>query len=196
MIRRLSCFIGLFLSTPLFLPAGCGGTPAPGTSPPVTGTIRGQTFTLGDQISAVISGKDGNGAGIELYSTPGVCADISAGRALQSTQAIVISVAVKDAAQGTTGPSGPGTFPVVGPSSTPPSGPLASVLFVNVGADCSQTIVASGASGSVTLTSVDGAAFAGSADVTFDSGDHLAFEFSTTACAAIGSPPGASGSCP
>jgi hypothetical protein len=51
-----------------------------------------------------------------------------------------------------------------------------------------ETIVATGVSGTVTLTSVDAGAFAGSADVTFDSGDHLAFEFSTTPCSALGSP--------
>jgi len=64
---------------------------------------------------------------------------------------------------------------------------MAFVAFVTQDATCQEVSAqsATGATGTVTLTSVNNGAYAGSFDVVMDSGDHVTGSFNAANCAGI-----------
>lgn len=163
-----------------FALVGSGCSTGAGT---VIGPIRGKTFAVGEELSAVVS--DGL-MRILLTTAPDVCAQLSAGRAVKNVQALEIVLFQNVTA--------PGTFPVVFPSdhggcvgtcpTYPPLG-SATVGYDETDANCITTIEAVGLGGTITVTSVNQGAYTGSGKVDFGDDLPVTFEFTTTACPAL-----------
>jgi hypothetical protein len=165
------------IGTLLFALAACGGSSSGGF------TIRGQSFSAVETISAaqVVSGS-GSGV-IVLSSRTGSCALAASNTKAKSAKGLVITVSDSAAIAA-------GSFPV---TTTVGSGKSANVEFVSLDATCTDVAgqEATATSGSVTLTKVSGNALGGTFDLTFDSGDHVTGSFDGTACAGLVSSSGA-----
>ncbi|HUJ28891.1 MAG TPA: hypothetical protein VLW85_22880 [Myxococcales bacterium] len=173
----------------MLLLAACGGGGAQ-VGATFSGTVKGQPFTPADAQStrgtATFSvGTAGVGA-IALTSFAGVCASLTANTEPKSTTDLVLLVSDVNLStlQGSA-PTQPATYTVYDFSG---SGlPPAHLAYVSYGvndASCVEQpgLSATGKSGTVTLTRVQGGAYSGSFDVTFDSGDHATGTFDTAEC--------------
>lgn len=163
--------------------AGCGNG---GTH--VDGTIKGGTFAASDAISAVFTqsaqGVSSTSATILVSTTGGVCDVISGGHAPAGSQSLVINLFDVDAKSGAvTAPSAAGTYTVATQSSIAPHS--AGVAWISLDKTCAKT-QALGVSGTVTLSSASSNGYAGSFDLTLDSGDHVTGHFDSTSCNAFG----------
>jgi hypothetical protein len=154
------------------------------------GTVTGPgSFQPSDTISASVTMSDGNGgtssyAWIVLASTSGLCADAGASPPIDRKQQKFTTIALRDVAGATsTTPAAPGTYTIYpNTGSEPPKS--ASLSTGQLDATCQpiDASSASGESGTVTLTSLSGGVFAGSFDVTLNTGDHITGTFQPKAC--------------
>jgi len=151
---------------------GCGGSSSGG----VSFTIRGQSFTAVETISAVQTTSGTTFGVVALSGRSGSCALAASNTNPKNTKILVIAVTDNFAAATT------GAFTVAATS-----GKLASVKFISYDATCGDISAqeAMGVSGTITLTSVSGNALAGTYDITFDSTDHITGSFTGTACAGV-----------
>jgi len=174
--------------------AACGGDDGRGSTPvdgstaggtTVTGTIHGLDFGIVDAASAVAHNGTGTSsfATIILSSHSGICADANADVIRANRRELVLFVGV-GSGNSLAAPTSTGTFAVASPG----NGPYSTVTAEVVDGACAPVTsdTASAVSGSTTLTAIDGDRFAGTFDVTFDSGDHVTGSFDPQGCAAIG----------
>ena len=167
--------------------AGCSSS----TPATFTGSIHGVTFTASDAVSGPASlqlGTTNVSAGaVVITSWSGVCSDISQNppQQMKNSSYFIIVLGVFT---GTTisAPSAAGTYTVFAGTGTPPTN-LALVLFNQTDAQCNtvQATTAEAASGTVTLSGLNGSSYSGSFDVTMNSGDHVTGSFNATGCAAL-----------
>jgi hypothetical protein len=149
---------------------GCGG--GGGSS---SFTIRGQSFSAVETISAVQT-TSSSSVGVVIFSgRSGICALAASNTNPKNTKGLLIVV------------SNNGTALVAGAYTVTASfsaGKIALVQFVSYDNTCGDITAqeANGVSGTVTLTSVSGNALAGSYDITFDSTDHITGSFTGTGC--------------
>jgi hypothetical protein len=185
---NLRAILGAML---LSLLIGCGSGSS-GSSASVNGTIRGKTMQVADTISvggATLQTSTGpiNAGVIAFSSSGGICGKVTAGQQPKSTQYLIFFVVDVNLTTGqTSAPVAAGAYTVFSGAGQPPS-KLAEVLYSQTDTNC-QAIVAAGAaglSGTVTLTSVSGGSYAGTFDVTLDSGDRITGSFSASNCAAL-----------
>ena len=152
----------------------------------------GGAFTTGDTISASVTLDDGGGgtssvARIVIASTPGLCSDAGATPPIDRAQQKFITLELADVAGATTTtPTAAGTYAIYPNTGSRPA-KSASFVTGSLDADCMTVDAAdaSGQSGTVTLASVTGDAFAGSYDVVLNTGDHVTGSFTPRACPAL-----------
>ena len=167
--------------------AACGGGSS--ASATFTGTIHGQNFAPKEAISAttaISSGSTSTIGVIVVANNTGLCHDVAANQTPKNLAGLLLTVGDVNTSTGaSTAPTAPGVFTISSSSAQPKS---AFVAFEVTDASCKDISAqdAVGASGTVTLTSVSGGAYAGSFDVVMDSGDHVTGSFSATNCASIG----------
>jgi hypothetical protein len=172
MILRASALAGLVCSS--LATGACQGARSIDV-----GTVAGKSFSAPEQISATTAGSQ---AVLQLDSLPGACGALGAGQKLKSGQRMTITLSQGGA------PVAPGVFTVVAAASG--TGPIATVLYEEADAACTIVAEVHGLHGTVTLGSADASGFSGSADVTLDTADHVAFSFATSPCSALGSATG------
>jgi hypothetical protein len=166
--------------------AGCSSTSSGGD---VSGDVPGGTFELADSISATITTSDGAGdtssvAQIVMASTTDLCGDAGATPPIDRKLERYITILLRDVnGASTTAPVAPGSYTIYPDSGTEPP-KSASLLVGGLDGSCQPNDAAAAAaqSGTVTLTSVAGGAFAGSFDVVLNSGGHLTGSFDPGAC--------------
>jgi len=199
LIRALS-----LVSFPVLV--ACGAGTSTQTPARVDGTLAGQPFAAADAISAVNGNTAGSAAYVVISDDTGLCplytsvedggtAATQPGVTSIKILAVVLTV-IDVATNRAAAPTGPSTFDIIDPSvlgSGSPSDHVGLVQYLvadqagNESSACSM-----GKSGTVTLTSADGNAFAGAGDVTMDCGDRLTFQFDAAPCAALETPQGSS----
>ncbi|MFT3775193.1 MAG: hypothetical protein QM820_58340 [Minicystis sp.] len=167
---------------------GCGGSPPPTTTSTVEGTVRGESYSPGDAISAVVTKDDVTALTVFLSTEPSTCDIVKAHTATANARFIALTMFHFDASSVTgTAPQGPAVFTILGPNdSMPPAdGNIASAFYFENDGDCQGQKQADAVSGTITLASIDGGASAGKADLELDTGDHLVVDFQATACGAL-----------
>jgi hypothetical protein len=170
----------------LALAAGCGTS---ASSASVVGTVHGQALTPTDAISATASVALASGtvpAAALIFSDAGaLCTKVTANQEPASARALLLFLADADPVTGgITAAAGTGTWSIfiVG-SGNPPAHFAVASFGVNDEA-CHQIAAqsAGAVAGTVTLTRNDSSSYAGSYDLTFDSGDRVTGSFDTAAC--------------
>ncbi len=151
-----------------------------------SGQVPGGTFSIVDQISAVVTDGDSgtSDARIRLASTGGLCSDASATPPIDRKQQRFITIALRDVSGAMkTAPTAPGTYTIYPNTGSEPakSASLETGAFdatcESVDADAGQ-----GQSGTVALTSVTGGAFVGTFDVVLNTGGHITGSFDPEPC--------------
>lgn len=174
MSRRLAFFLAL---------VGCSQTTA--GSGTVLGTVRGQVYSVADAMAGTrISGAD-TYADIFLADRAGLCQAASQYGTRKGLHGVRIDL-YESTAQGDRAPAGPGTYTVVaigGPISARRAYVEARTTDENCAYVASQSARAT--SGTVSLTRVSNGSYAGTLDVTLESGDRLAGSFDAPDCPAI-----------
>ena len=177
------------LSITLFLLAGaCGGGDSSGGS--LSGTIHGQSFMIQDVISAVVTitppgSPTLHEAVIVMANAKDLCADAMSSTEHPNEKAVVIQLTDINGTTSNT-PTASGTYSVYQGSGTPPA--KAAFFDVSVSdATCKDVTAqsATGASGTVTLSSLSGNRFSGNFDLVLDSGDHVTGSFDPRECPAL-----------
>lgn len=160
----------------------CGGSGGnaggPAGSATFSGSIHGAPFVPRDAISANVSGLAGQSGAVVLSSTPGLCSQLTGGKAPKDTQLLIVTALKQQPDHTTAAPTSPGTYTVFALDSA------AFAVFVSLDTSCQDrgpSADAFGSSGSVTFTSV-GDRYAGSFDLTFDATDHGTGTFDAPGC--------------
>lgn len=161
--------------------AACGGS---GSG--FSGTVKGVAFTPADQESGsapLTVGSSSTAGVVFIANQTGLCAAATAGHKAKSASGYLFLLEDVNTTTGaTTAPTAPGTYSISGSAAK-----SAFVAFDTTDASCNNISAqsATGASGTVTLTSVSNGAYAGNFDVIFDSNDHVTGSFSATNCAGL-----------
>ena len=172
--------------------AACGGGSG-SAGATFSGAVKGQTLSPKDSISSPATvllpiGGTAGVAAIVLGDDGALCTKVTANTEPRNGKALILLLADVNPNLIASAPAGTGTFTVYDFSAGLAGGlPPAHAAVVSFGVDdasCVQddTKSATGKSGSVTLTRNSGGSYAGSYEVTFDSGDHVTGTFGTTAC--------------
>lgn len=172
----------------LFVIAATGCTSSSSGGGNVSGQTPGGSFDLADTISATVSisesGDTTSSAQILLASTSNLCSDASASPPIDRKGQRFILIDLRDVSGGTkTAPAAPGTYTIYPDTGTEP--PKAASLTTGGYDGSCQSVDAAAAqaqSGTVTLTSVTSGVFAGSFDVTLNTGGHLTGSFDPNPC--------------
>ena len=165
--------------------AACGGGSS--SSVTVTGTVKGQPIVAAENTSGNVTfpGTTTIIGAIAITSKTGICTAAAANKEPNSLRSVIILVGTRTAGSTSNSPpTDPGTYTVT------TSGSETKFAYVSVGqtdATCTtiDAQVAQATSGTVTLTKVSNGSYAGSFDVTLDSGDHITGTFDATNCAAL-----------
>src|SRR5438105_3070435 len=166
--------------------AACGTDRVSGT---FVGTVHGETLSPADSISdpatvMFTSGFTPVGA-IVLSDASGLCTRVSANRDAKGARALTLFLSDVNAQDGTIGPpAGTGAYPVfvVGSGSPPAHFSVAAFSASDLLCKKIPDKSAAAVSGSVTLTRNADGAYAGSYDLTFDSGDRVTGSFDAATC--------------
>ncbi len=160
-----------------------------------TGTVRGQTFSPKDAISAntTISTASGpaNVAAIVLVNQTGLCGDVNQNKEPKNSQYFAITLGVLQGGAFVT-PTATGDFAVYSGSGSPSSSNIAIVGSRTTDAQCKYiaSYDAMGASGTVHLSSISNGAYSGAFDVNVQgssgAADHVTGTFSASNCAILG----------
>jgi hypothetical protein len=181
----------------LILVGGCGDAPASVDAAPlprpdspvqtgsgtIMGTVRGAPVAVADVASSVAHGGNGNTfAGVFLSTAPDICMDVAA--RVKRAGSTLFFISLVDATSMTASvPSAPGTYAI----QSTPSG--LSSLLGSLPYDAGCNVIAAqqvkATSGTVTLTSIVGDVFAGTFDVTLDTGDRITGTFAPGGCRAL-----------
>lgn len=149
----------------------------------VNGTIRGNSYPIAESISATLTSpasSKGSAAAIVMTSSTDVCQP--PGAQIQHPGETTVVILLVD---GNAAPTAPGTFTARDLNSEAPPPTRAAILYTSIlSSACSNNAddQTSAVSGTVTLTSVGGGAYAGHFDVLLDSGDHVTGSFSPMVC--------------
>jgi len=165
----------------------CGGSA--GTT--VTGNLRGSPLPVADSLSSNVNIRAGNttlnlGA-IVISTMSNLCTNLSAAKETKNARTLLFFVGDYNAGtQSATAPAVAGTYVVSsasGAGGAPPA-KFALVTYQETDASCQgiDASRASGASGTITLTSANSGSYAGSFDVTFNDQDHVTGTFGATNC--------------
>jgi hypothetical protein len=149
----------------------------------VTGTIRGQQVVIVDAVSGFSPSQGstpGSFAGVMMSTAPQICSDVKQHIDRAGSTTIVMQLLDATATR-IQAPTAPGTYVIT----TTLSGPVASYGALTRDATCGVQSGTPATSGTVTLTSVVGEIYAGTFDVTLESGDHVTGTFSPGACPAL-----------
>lgn len=155
----------------------------------VHGTVKGYALNPSDAISAEAVVNLGFGtlptAAIVLSDAGHLCGKADANVEPKSAGALVFFL------DDVTGPSitaaaGTGAYPVYVTGSGQPGPRIAYASFGYNDATCKETLFAQAVSGAVTLTANRPGVYAGTFDLTFDSGDHVTGTFETAGCPSLG----------
>ena len=149
----------------------------------------GGGFEIADTISATVSTSDGAGgsssiARIVLGSTGNLCSDAGASPSIARKGAHYVTIELGDVTGSTrTAPTAAGTYTIYPDTGSEPA-KSASFDVTALDQTCQplDADTGSGQSGTVTLTSVTAGVFAGSYDVTLNTGDHVTGSFTPSAC--------------
>ena len=154
-------------------PSSSGGTVA------ITGSLDTVSLAgMDNALAAVVTTS--KGAGLDILLTEGAdCAAVGAGDTADATYFELFLSAV-DANGNFVAPTGPATFDE-DPSS---AGPYVEADVEALGSDCAQTTAAQFATGTVTVTALQGGVATGSVDLVSGS-DHATGTFTTTACSGV-----------
>lgn len=174
------------LAALLLAAAACGGG---GASATFTGAIAGQTMRPTDAISspATVAFASGTApvAAIVISDAGALCTRLAANLEPKSSRALILFLADVNGATGAIqAPSGTGTYLLFTFGSGAPPGHFAVASFGVNDASCKQIAAqsATAVSGTVTLTGNSNGAYAGTYDLSFDSGDRVQGAFHTAAC--------------
>jgi hypothetical protein len=173
---------------------GCSSSSASSSPGDVNGTIRGNAYLVAGAFSATVTrGLFGDEGVIVMSNSTDLCMPPDV-RSLHPGEQF-LQIELEDAKSPTgTAPAAPGTYTAFKPGgqAPPPTGqpPVAkeALLFTSsLDAQCAENAnaQATAVSGSVTLTAVVGGVYAGTFDVTLDSGDHITGSFNPTMCAQL-----------
>lgn len=169
---------------------GCSSSSASSSPGDVNGTIRGNAYPVADAISATVVQGFGTAGFIVMSNSTDLCAPPDTRIVHPGEQFFQIDL-VDDKAPTGVAPTAPGIYTAFkqGGQEPPPTGqpPVSkgATLFTGIlDAQCAGDANAQAAavSGSVTLTAVGGGVYAGTFDVTLDSGDHITGSFNPTMC--------------
>ena len=192
----------------LALAIGCGGGGSTAGSASFTGTVRGQSFSPKETLSAdatinTSAGSASVGA-IILTDQTSTCSHAGANSESKNSKYFVIALGelqVTGSSVAIVKPTGPGNFGVYATSSggLPPS-KLAIVVSETSGADCKDTasLEAVGTGGTVRVTSISNGAYSGDFNITLTEGngngdpksggatDTVSGTFTAAACPSLG----------
>jgi hypothetical protein len=168
----------------MLLTIGCGGD-----STHVDGTITGTRFVAKEALSATVTQTFGDRtvswAAIAISPESGICGTLGAGGVPKSTRLLLLSLADLDEAGVAHAPATAGTYTIVAQQTeTPPPHP-ASAVWMSLDGACQAAAPAPSRSGSVVLSNVANGSYDGSLELTFDNGDRITGQFSTTNCATL-----------
>jgi len=169
---------GILLS--LLFGCGSGG----GSNNSVNGTRLGNSMQAADATSAngtiaqsTTPPSNLNAGIIGISSVGAICSKVTAGQAPKSSQFLLLVVVDFNGAQ-SSAPTAPGTY-TVSPTATKRAG----AQYIQLDANCQNTVGnVFATSGTVTLTSVNNGSYAGTFDLTLNSGDHITGSFSASNC--------------
>ncbi len=169
----------------------CGG----GGSTSVNGNIRGSSLPVSDTLSANVniklsSSQSFQAGAIFISNMSNVCSNATAGKVSKNSRMLGFVVSdYSSSTQTTSAPTSAGAYPVVATtfSSSAPPPKFAFVSYGETDASCQNISgkTATGASGTINLTSVSGGNYAGTFDLTLDEGDHLTGSFNGSNCAGL-----------
>jgi len=174
----------LMSASVLLAALSCGGGGPTVGSATSTGSIRGQSLAPRDATAGTVAfsanGVAGRVALIAITSAPGICSMLAGGKEPRSTQYLVLAAFRLQPDYSPVPPPSPGTYPV---------GALtienAVARFAATDANCQLVGLGTGATdGSITFTSV-GNRYAGSYDLTFESGDRVTGTFDAPVCGGV-----------
>lgn len=175
-MRKFTSSLGLVVAL-----CGCGTDSSPGS---VSGTIKGQKYSVSDAISASVTINGGHVGVVALGNKSGLCADVMAGKQPPNLSLFIISMTQLNGITLAT-PTTTGTFQIY-QSGQPPA--LAASIATHVyDASCNeiQNWASTAITGTVDLTHISGEAYDGHFDVVMDQGDHITGTFSGEACPAL-----------
>jgi hypothetical protein len=166
--------------------AACGGGSA---SNSVSGNIQGSPFPVSDTISGNVTFSTltttTNMGAIIMTSSPGnLCSNQTESRQIKNSRRLAISVADRSGSGTIAAPAAAGTYAVVDAKVNTTLPKFAWVTYVETDATCHSIALKQlgGASGTVTLTTVNSGSYAGSFEITFDNGDKITGSFSASNC--------------
>jgi hypothetical protein len=174
-----------------FACGGGGGSAASGLS--INGTIGGRTYAPAEGLAGPVSYNGLNAGAVLLTNNTGLCAKVASGQEPKNSQYFFIGLAeVDQSSLSTHAPTTTGDYTVWSLSGLPPS-KTAVVAATVTDSSCLPiaTSEARGASGKVTLTSIQGGAYAGTFDVVLQRNDgtaatdHVTGTFTSTLCASL-----------
>lgn len=181
MTRHLAAF--------LTAAAACGNGSGSAT---FNGTVHGQSMTPKDYISspATVSFASGTApvAAIVISDAGAACTRLAANQEPKSSRSLVIFLSDVDRGSGVFGvPSGLATYTVFTVGSGAPPTHFAVASFGVNDASCNQIAAqsATAVAGAVALTGIADGAYAGTYDLSFDSGDRVTGAFNTAVCRAL-----------
>lgn len=158
----------------------------------ISGQLPGGSFQPADTVSATITTSDGAGgtasfAHVVLASTSSVCADAGASPPIARKGQRFITIDLRDVTGATSAaPAAPGSYTIYPDTGSEP--PHSATLVTGaLDATCQPDDVhaAMAQSGTVTLTSITAGAFAGSFDVTLNTGGMISGSFAPDPCPAL-----------
>jgi len=154
-----------------------------GSSASIDGTVRGSPIVTSTIASTIVTSTSSSEAFIVMSSATS-CADPSA-IVQHPGEQTVLFILTDNTASTSQAPTSPGVY-TVSASDTPPAKAAqveVNVLDATCVNDADLGAVATG--GAVTLTSVNGGAFAGTFDVTLETGEHVSGSFDSDACSTL-----------
>ena len=191
----------------LLLSIACGGGGSANGSATFTGTVRGQSLSPKEVLSAnatipTSAGSASVGA-IIMTSQTNTCSNAAASKEAKNSQYFVIALGELKIDGGNVtiiAPTGPGDFVVYAGGSTTPAAKLAIIVSERTGGDCKDDAgqEAVGTAGTVRVTSISNGAYSGTFDITLTKGDgsgnavsggstdHVTGSFTAASCASLG----------
>jgi hypothetical protein len=151
-----------------------------GSSASVDGTVRGSPIITSTIASTIVTSSDSSEAFIVLSSTAS-CAEPSAivQHPGEQTVLLILTDNVADTSQA---PTGPGVYSIAANAAKAAQVEV-NVLDATCGNDADLGAVAT--DGTVTLTSVNGGAFAGTFEVTLETGERITGSFDSDSCSTL-----------
>ena len=171
-----------------------GGGSGAGSALSINGTIQGRTYSPAEALAGPVSYNGLDAGAVLLTNNTGLCAKAASGLEPRNSQYFFIGLAEIDQSSSSThAPTTTGDYTVWSLSGVPPSSKIAVVAATVTDSSClpMATSEARGASGKVTLTSIQGGAYAGTFDIVLRGNDptaptdHVTGAFTSTVCAAL-----------